>query len=115
VTSLQHIISAIAGVRRSKMVALAEQYLKAVKGAAQSLLETLTPGTVLWPVLAAPAPRRVSGAAAAQKEAAAAGGAAPAAAEAGTIQQSGVLPPSILANREPFLHGDWRRQPYVAR
>ncbi len=113
-TSLQHIISAIAGVRRSKMVALAEQYLKAVKGAAQSLLETLTPGTVLWPVSAAPAPRRVSGAAAAKKEAAAAAAAA-AAAEAGTIQQSGVLPPSILANREPFLHGDWRRQPYVAR
>jgi len=77
VTSLQHIISAIAGVRRSKMVALAEQYLKAVKGAAQSLLETLTPGTVLWPVSAAPAPRRVSGAAAAKKEAAAAGGRPP--------------------------------------
>lgn len=96
------------------MVALAEQYLKAVKGAAQSLLETLTPRTVLRPVSAAPAPRRASGASAARKEAAAAAATA-AVAEAGTIQQSGMLPPSILANREPFRHGEWRRQPYVPR
>lgn len=104
------------GVRRSKMVALAEQYLKAVQGASETLLQTLTPGSVLRPSSAVAAPRRphpATAAAAARREAAAA--AATAAAEAGTIPQSGVLPASILANREPFRHGEWRRQPYVPR
>ena len=28
---------------------------------------------------------------------------------------TGILPPSIVANREPFFHGAWRKQPYAPR
>lgn len=27
----------------------------------------------------------------------------------------GNLPPSILANKEPYRHGDWRKTPYAPR
>jgi hypothetical protein len=108
-----------AGVRRAKMVALAEQYLKAVQGAAQAVLEALSPGALLRPSSAPPAPKRPAAAAAAVAAARRAAAAAAAMyeeeAEPGTIQQSGVLPPSILANREPYRHGEWRRQPFVPR
>lgn len=103
-----------AGVRRTKMVALAEQYLKAVQSASQGLLEALTPGAVLRPLSAASGPTRPAAVSAAARRAAAAAEAEDAA-EAGTIQQSGLLPKSILANREPYRHGEWRRQPFVPR
>lgn len=28
---------------------------------------------------------------------------------------SGALPESIVANREPYMQGDWRREPYIPR
>jgi fucose 4-O-acetylase-like acetyltransferase len=28
---------------------------------------------------------------------------------------SGALPHSIVANREPYMQGDWRREPYIPR
>jgi hypothetical protein len=105
------------GVRRTKMVALAEQYLKAVQSASQAVLEVLTPHAILRPSSAAPAPKRTAATAAsvAAVRRAAAAAAYEEEAEPGTIQQSGVLPPSILANREPYRHGEWRRQPFVPR
>ena len=32
-----------------------------------------------------------------------------------TVPQSVPMPRSILANTEPYMHGDWRKEPYLPR
>ena len=41
--------------------------------------------------------------------------AAAAEAAAAAAAAASVLPDSILANREPYLQGDWRKEPYIPR
>ncbi|KAK9830947.1 hypothetical protein WJX81_000882 [Elliptochloris bilobata] len=53
--------------------------------------------------------------AAAEALGAEAAAAAAAAAEAAAAAAVAVLPESILANREPYLQGDWRKEPYIPR
>ena len=32
-----------------------------------------------------------------------------------TVPQTVPMPRSILANTEPYMHGDWRKEPYLPR
>ena len=77
------------GLRRGKIVAAAEQFAQLVAGAVDALV----------------AQSAGSKAAARQH--------AEAAAEPAVRQVP--LPASIIANHEPFRHGDWRKEPYPVR
>ena len=79
-------------LRRGKLLAMADAFAGAVGRALEAAAAD---------VLGAEA------AAAAAAEAAAA-----AAAAAAVVVR---LPESILANREPYLQGDWRKEPYIPR
>ena len=76
------------GVRRGKVLAAADQYAQLINGA----IETIVDQSVSSKHLAKsndsssqPAVRHIP------------------------------LPPSIIANTEPFRHGDWRKEPYTTR
>ena len=123
------------------MVALAEQYVKSVKGGLEALLDVISPATSARAAAARDGNPKALRAAKAEETAVrstlpplqpmqrpadkcdghwvcwhCAKAALYSVTQAeGVIQQTGRLPPSILANREPFRHGDWRQQPYVPR
>ena len=78
-----------AGLRRGKVLAAADQYAQLVAGA----IETLVGQSVSSKGLMKQGSNAVSGAA---------------------VRRI-LLPASIIANAEPFRHGDWRKEPYTTR
>ncbi len=76
-------------VRRGKLLAMADAFASAVGRAVED--------------------------AAAEALGAEAAAAAAAAADAAALAAAATLPESILANREPYLQGDWRKEPYIPR
>ena len=76
------------GLRRGKIVAAAEQFAQLVAGAVDALVA------------------QSAGSKAARQH-------AEAVAEPALRQVP--LPASIIANHEPFRHGDWRKEPYPVR
>ena len=85
----QDIIHCCAGIRRGKLAASLEQFVSQVTSAAESLLEAMA---------------REEPDAAQQSEYVAV-----------SVPQSVPMPRCILANTEPYMHGDWRREPYLPR
>lgn len=76
------------GVRRGKVLAAADQYAQLINGAIETIVEQSFSSKHL-------------------------------AKSTGSGSQPAVrhipLPPSIIANTEPFRHGDWRKEPYPTR
>ena len=76
------------GVRRGKVLAAADQYAQLINGAIETIVEqSLSTKSNMKPSEshAQPVARHIA------------------------------LPPSIIANTEPFRHGDWRKEPYTRR
>lgn len=76
------------GVRRGKVLAAADQYAQLINGAIETIVEQSFSSKHLakrTDSSSQPAVRHVP------------------------------LPPSIIANTEPFRHGDWRKEPYPTR
>lgn len=77
------------GLRRGKVLAAADQFAQLVGGAIETLVgqSVSSKGLVKHSTdtVAEPVVRRIP------------------------------LPPSIVANAEPFRHGDWRKEPYPTR
>lgn len=78
-----------AGMRRGKLVASLEQFVTHVMRAAESLIEAMgreePDGGQRSEYVAVSVPQNVP------------------------------MPRCILSNTEPYMHGDWRREPYLPR
>ena len=78
-----------AGIRRGKLAASLEQFVAQVMTAAEHLVEAMA---------------REEPEAGQQSEYVAV-----------SVPQNVPMPRCILSNTEPYLHGDWRREPYLPR
>ena len=76
------------GVRRGKVLAAADQYAQLINGAIETIVDQSFSSKHIAKSTdssSQPAVRHIA------------------------------LPPSIIANTEPFRHGDWRKEPYPTR